>query len=103
MTAKLVMYAVTPDGYEVNAYDGEMQPVQEYRSGNNPHSSAPEDSLDPDDDRALSIDRLREDALKTAQDMAAELGLGEDAVLHDADLEANLMEEREARRTALAL
>lgn len=103
MPAKFVMYAVVPEGYEVNAYDEDLQPVREYRSGNNPHSSAPEDSLDPEDEGALSIERLREDAIRTARDMASELGLGEDAVLHDPDLEASLMEERAAAKSSMGL
>lgn len=103
MPAKLVMYAVVPEGYEVNAYDEEMQPVQEHRSGNNPHSSAPEDSLDPDDADAVPIEKLREEAIRTARDIASELGLSEDAVLHDSDLEASLLEERAAAKTGARL
>lgn len=98
-----VMWAVGPAGYQVAAYDAELQPVLEETYGNNPHSSAAMDSLDPNDPLALSTSILEEHALHSAKNTAERLGLPESSIQRDTDLEANLAEEHEMRQNGISI
>ena len=88
-------WAVGPIGYKVLVLDHEAQPIEDYRAGNNPGSSAEGDAIDPDEPDALGRRTLEEFAMITAREFADEHGLPPSCIYHDQDEEANLVDEYE--------
>ncbi|WP_327211097.1 hypothetical protein [Rhizobium leguminosarum] len=91
--ARMVGWAVGPDGYVVQVLDGENQPVAAGRFGNNPLSSGAGDTLPLDHPMALGQETLEIYARRTAADMAEEHGLPENGIFRDEDLETALQEQ----------
>lgn len=91
--ARLVGWAVGPDGYAVQVLDGENQPIVDARFGNNPYSSDAGDTLPVEHPEALGHETLVEYAIRTASELADEHGLPAEKVFHDVDFEDILREQ----------
>ncbi len=70
-----VSWELDDDRYYVRVWDEKGDLVEEYTAGNHPRSSATDDCLPPEDERAVSVAELRKFAQSTARLMAHECGL----------------------------
>lgn len=93
--ARLVGWAVGPDGYALQVLDEENQPIVDERFGNNPCSSDVGDTLPLDDPKALGRETLEEYAVRAASELAEEHGLPAEKVFRDVDFETVLQEQYE--------
>ena len=87
---KHIVYGVSRGGYKVLVMEGDKI-VDEYTAGNCRRCS--QTFLHPDDSIAVQRDQLLKWAEQTAKEWAKELGINEDTIYHDTDIDSELEEE----------